>query len=143
MKRRLAYTRECELREPGDSKIKHVFHRGFWENGEKKGQEKNLKNCERSWKTACKRAEMGDKIMHDFRRTAVRSFRRAGIPDKVAMQLTGHKTRSVFDRYSIVDEKDLDVAADLLNQASSKTGTVSGTVGQNEANSEVAAAVNE
>lgn len=130
--RRGAYRRDCQ-RALESLDIPHVFQRDG----------NQMVNCERSWATACKNAGMEGRLMHDFRRTAIRGFRRAGIPDKVAMLLSGHKTRSVFDRYSIVDEKDLNVAADLLNQASSKTGTVSGTVGINEANSEVAAAVNE
>jgi hypothetical protein len=55
------------------------------------------------------------KIPHDLRRTAVRNYIRAGVPQVVAMQYTGHETDSIFRRYNIVSKTDIAEAARLMS----------------------------
>ena len=81
-------------------------------------------NYYKAWHKGCEKAGLSGKIPYDFRRTAVRNMVRAGIPERVARQMTGHKTRSVFDRYHIVSDGDLKEAAQKLSQAHLATNCV-------------------
>ena len=57
---------------------------------------------------------MPTRLLHDCRRTAAHNLIRASVPERVAMLLTGHKSRAIFDRYNIIHEQELLDAGDQL-----------------------------
>jgi integrase len=82
----------------------YVFHR----------RGRRIGSFRKSWRSACVAAKVGAVIPHDLRRCAARNLSRAGVPEVVAMGITGHKTNSMYRRYRIVDERDLREATERL-----------------------------
>ena len=77
-----------------------------------------LGSFNKAWATACRAAGVPGRVLHDFRQTAVRNLIRACVPERVAMQLVGWKSRQMLDRYHIVSAADLIEAARKLDRAS-------------------------
>ena len=114
-----------ELRDRYHPQTPYVFFRH--------GTGEILKDFRWAWEVACKKCGLWDatagkinprtgepigkatRLLHDLRRTGVRNLVRSGNSDPVAMSISGHKTRSVFDRYNIVSKRDKKQAVDRLN----------------------------
>ena len=103
-----------ELERQRGSIIPWVFYRMVAKGRGGDKEPRQIKAYNKAWEAACTAAGCPGRIPHDFRRTAVRNMVRRGVPERVAMQLTGHKTRSVFERYNIVSDGDLRSAAEQL-----------------------------
>ena len=91
--------------------VKHVFHR----NG------KPIKSLRGAWDAACERAGLPGRWFHDLRRSAVRNMVLAGVPRSTATKLSGHKTESVFVRYTIQDKEVLDDGVSKLGRFHEET----------------------
>lgn len=106
---------EHEARKKAGQIVPWVFVRMVAKGRGGKKEPRRITSFTKAWKAACVTAGCPGRIPHDLRRTAVRKMVRRGVPERVAMQLTGHKTASVFQRYNIVSEGDLRTAAAQLS----------------------------
>ncbi|MGA7449106.1 MAG: site-specific integrase [Terriglobales bacterium] len=122
LERRIIRLHETKNDEPRVVPLPSVLVMLLSEIEPKRGRVFDGTNLRKEWITACAACGLGHKIevkdkpydpryegliVHDLRRSAVRNLVNAGVPETVAMKISGHKTRSVFDRYAIASESDL------------------------------------
>jgi integrase len=84
----------------------YIFHNGL----------RPVGDFSKSWTNACRAAGLGNVLVHDMRRSCARNLVRAGVPERVAMQVTGHQTASMFSRYNIVSGADLEQAMERVSE---------------------------
>lgn len=86
---------------------------------------KPVHDFRKAWSHACEHVGLVGMLRHDFRRSAVRNMERAGVPRSVAMKISGHKTESIYRRYAIVSESDIqDATRRLLGHNGHNMGTL-------------------
>jgi integrase len=90
--------REFTRRDGSTGLSTFVFHRN--------GKPVDSATFGRQWRTACDKAKLPGRLFHDLRRSAVRGMIRAGVPQSVAMSISGHKTNAMFSRYNITSTDD-------------------------------------
>jgi integrase len=83
----------------------YVFHR----------HGRRIVRFDAAWNDACAAVGLAGLRLHDLRRSGARNLRRAGVPETIIMRMGGWKTRSMFERYNVVDERDLAAAADAYD----------------------------
>jgi integrase len=87
---------------------------------------KHVRDFRVTWGYLVSSVGVPELLVHDLRRSAVRNMIRRGIPERIAMAISGHKTRSIFDRYNIVAEGDILAAGRLLGDSPHAIGTATG-----------------
>jgi integrase len=82
----------------------YVFHR----------EGRAIRDFRATWMAACEAVGVPGLLFHDLRRSGARNYRKAGVTEDVIQRIGGWKTKSMFARYNVVDERDLTEAADRL-----------------------------
>ncbi len=109
-------------------------------------------NLRKEWHKACVAAGLGrfievegkpdpkytGLIIHDLRRSAIKNLMKAGVNEKVAMKISGHKTRDVFDRYHIVDTEDVVEAMRRVQQSVRQVASTTNLVPNGERSVKIA-----
>jgi integrase len=100
-----------------------------------------IKSFYESWRAAVKNAGFPDLLFHDLRRSAVRNMvEKIGMSEKRAMEISGHTTRSYFERYHIVSLADIQESGQKMDkwmkaqrQTEFQEGEIRGTTVANRA----------
>ncbi len=80
-----------------------------------------VKAFDKAWRNALVAAKLPkDRLFHDLRRSAARNLRRLGVSETEALRVTGHKTPSMFRRYSIVSDEETAAALLAVDRAKAK-----------------------